>query len=212
MRAPALLALLLVLSGTVRAQDPAAAPAWVVQKARTADFVFEVRVTREDEGLHTAEQVRVIDRRTGTVRQMLEVGSMASAAPPARLLQLLDANFDGSPDLVLPNNDGGAGPNHTRNFYLFDSAARRYVHHPQLSELPQPVIGKNRTITSTSRGGCCEHSVTSFRFEQGELVRVAERSEKVSDDGEWVVVTAGVLRQGRWEEKVTKRPLAKPRS
>ena len=84
MRAPALLALLLVLSGTVRAQDPAAAPAWVVQKARTADFVFEVRVMREDEGLHTAEQVRVIDRRTGIVRQMLEVGSMASAAPPAR--------------------------------------------------------------------------------------------------------------------------------
>lgn len=179
---------------------------WLTQQSKTRHFSFEVGAVKDGEDGYTAKAFRVIERRTGKVLQEEAVDSTVSVRDPGRLLELMDVNFDGWPDLTLPNADGGAGPNYTRNFYLYDKDAKLFVYHPQLSELSQPVVGKNRTIIASSRGGCCQHSTETYRFVQGKLVLIAEWDESYTAEDDWVVTTTRVLRNGRWHDKISRRP------
>lgn len=176
--------------------------AWIPQRASTPAFRFEVRAQENRDKRYLPQAFRVIDRRTGEVVQEESVNSSASREDPRHLIDVVDANFDGMPDILLPNADGGAGPNYTLNFHLYDKRLRRFVYDAELSELSQPEIRRNRTIVSSSRGGCCQHSSATYHFSKGELKLIAEWDQSLTPDGNWVVTTTRKLKAGRWHEHV----------
>lgn len=207
MKHTALVTALLALLGNpmhAGAADNTAPAAWHPQRVITADFAFSVHATVDEDGRYAVDAIRIVDRRTGTVVQQIErIDGMAASGTPEELIFVVDANFDGRPDLSLPLGNGGAGPNATSNFYLFDPVSAQFVLHEALSELPQPGINPQGTIESGSRGSCCEHYYQTYRFEHGRLKLIAESSDYYSPDG-WLETTSRKLVRGRWRTS-TKR-------
>jgi len=207
MRNPAVVAALLALLGNpmhAGAEEDTATVAWHPQRVITADFAFSVHATVDEDERYAVDAIRIVDRRTGAVLQQIDgIDGMAASGTAEGLIFVVDANFDGRPDLSLPLGNGGAGPNATSNFYLFDPASARFVLHEALSELPQPGINPQGTIESGSRGSCCEHYYQTYRFEHGRLKLIAESSDYYSPDG-WLETTSRKLVRGKWRSS-TKR-------
>ncbi|EHP40593.1 hypothetical protein OR16_24815 [Cupriavidus basilensis OR16] len=183
---------------------------WVEQKARTKAFRFRVALRSGDDASEPALPVaiEVLDRRTGRRFQVLR--DFVSEGQPAdnAFLQVVDANFDGHPDITISGMSGGAGPNSTENVFLFDPVTRRFVYNEALSNLPQISIDTNRhTVQSAQRGSCCSHSAQTFRYIDGKLTLVAEWDESLSADGKWLVTTTGHLENGKLRYR-TKRKKA----
>jgi uncharacterized protein len=114
---------------------------WVTQKAKTERCSFRVAITgsTEDSGSSvTATAIQVIDRKTGKILQTINaVSSDETATPPEQLLQVVDANFDHHPDITLFGQSGGAGPNNTDNYFLFNPPLGQFEFNELLSDLPQ---------------------------------------------------------------------------
>lgn len=182
----------------------AAEPIWVEQKAVTSKYSFAVLVDTDDNGRH-AEAIRVFDRKTRIVAQeILEIGGMRVPFEPTEMLWVADANFDGHPDIVLAFADGGAGPNSVDHFYLFVPQTQRFEIHETLSNLTQVSINANGTVTSSSRGSCCQHSSETYRFIDGKLTLIANWDESYTADG-WIVTSVGKLRGGKMQFSEKKR-------
>ena len=193
-------------SWSAHADEAAAADkSWVRQQVVTSAFAFEVLVFAEEDDRFGADGVRIIDRRRASVvQEILNAGGMGVLRPADRLLSVVDANFDGHPDLVLAFADGGAGPNNTDHFYIFNPKTGRFEFDEQLSDMTQVQIHRNGTITSASRGGCCQHSSETYLYVRGALTQVASWDEAYTADGRWIVTTVGRLRNGKWHQ-TTKR-------
>ncbi|AVR97518.1 XAC2610-related protein [Pseudoduganella armeniaca] len=197
-------------AGALARADEAAAPqpAWCEQRVRTADFAFAAYATQEDDDWSTIHGIRVVDRKTGTTVQEIQVDdALPTRREVAELVQVVDANFDGRPDLAVPYNDGGAGPNFVNQFYLFDPRRGQFALDEVLSELSQPSIHPDATITSGSRGGCCQHSSARYRYIKGRLALVEEVDESISADGKWVETTTRRLVNGKWRRRFQRVPL-----
>lgn len=81
-------------------------------------------------------------------------------------------------------SEGGSSVVHTSSYYLFVPATGRFVHHPQLSELVNPVFARDGTIrTSYSRTGFAGGE--TWRFRGGRLQRIAHGEVTTSIDGRW---------------------------
>jgi len=136
--------------------------------------------------------VRVIDRASRRlVQEIADIGGDEVSGSVDKVVTVIDASFDGHPDLVVPGTSGGAGPNFMWNFYLFDPHTRRFVFDANLSSLVQPSIGKDGTISQASRNGCCQHEAHTYRYEQGRLVEVASSEDVLPPSGDWVILTEG---------------------
>ena len=181
---------------------------WIRQRAKTPLFRFQVAyadtATDEDGRRAVPTGLRVISRKTGHVQQVIPLAiDEPTLGAYAGALNVLDCTFDGFPDLMIYANSGGAGPNSSNNFYLFQPKTGRFVFNAALSELPQVGIdGKTRTISSAFRNGCCGHSNEEYRFLNGHLTRTASHDE----DGQfgpagYYTVTDGRLVHGKWVEK-----------
>lgn len=83
---------------------------------------------------------------------------------------LVDANFDGFPDLTI-SLSLPAGPNIPQQTWLFDPRTQRFVDAPEtLQGITSPEFDKtSKTIVSQWRNGCCEHGVTTYRWRGNEL-------------------------------------------
>jgi hypothetical protein len=193
---------------------------WVEQLAGTAALRFRLAypVPKEDSDYYDPDAVanpiaiEVLDRATGQRLQVLRDFYSESRYRPSdeETLSVLDANFDGQPDISIPAFDGGAGPNSSDNFFLFDAASNRFVFNEELSSLTQTVVdAEHQTITSASRGSCCDHSASTWRFIDGKLTEVASWHEFLSwdeNDGDWIGTTTCNLVEGEMRCETTREP------
>ncbi len=187
--------------------DDVVQPQWIEASAATADFRFRLAFEpSEDDDTATLVAIEVRDASTGKRLQLIRDFSTEPVAGASDLLQLVDANFDGWLDLQVPAWSGGAGPNDTRNFFLFDPASRRFVFDEALSALTQVSIdGASSTVTSASRGGCCSHSVETYRYIGNELELVGSEEESLSADGRYWLTTRGERLKGAMRYRTSKR-------
>ena len=182
---------------------------WVTQRARTDRFRFRLGVQRGDDPADPSvlTAIEVLDGATGQRVQVLRDFDSDTGDDGPGLLQLVDANFDGHPDMEVPGRSGGAGPNSTSNLFLFDPRRGGFVHDATLSALPQLSIDpQRRQVTSASRGGCCTHATQRYRYQNGALQLVESREEALSADGTHLDTTHGVLREGRMQYRTVTAP------
>lgn len=182
---------------------------WVGQKSTTKALRFRLRVLTAGAGSDTkfaAEELQVIDRQTGRVLQAIDdIDGTGMYTEADRLLKVADANFDRHPDIVIAAADGGAGPNNTDYFYIYNPRRKRFEFDEELSSLTQVTINRNGTITSASRGSCCSHSSETYRYVRGRLTLISSWDESLTADGRWVETTTGRLRKGKMRYATTRR-------
>lgn len=179
---------------------------WVKQRATTPKFEFYVQVIGSGEDRYAADAIRIVNRSTRAVFQEIRgIGGMDNQMAPDDMLTVIDANFDGRHDLAVAYSDGGSGPNSTDHFFLANRKTGQFEFHPELSALTQATINPNRTVTSSSRNGCCQHTSETFRFIGGSLTRVASHDESLSPDGKWLLTRKGELRNGKMRYATSKR-------
>lgn len=190
---------LAVAASVASSQEEAAKSTWVLQNsATTEDRLFSVLATPVGRDGHAPEKIRVLNRATGAVIQEIDIpDATATMRAPSALAWTVDANFDGHADLAVPFSDGGAGPNSTINFYLFNPRTGSYELDLELSELSQVSINDNKTITSASRGSCCQHAKGTYRYIRGKLTMVASWEESLTPDGKWLETSTGRLVGGK---------------
>ena len=130
--------------------------------------------------MFSVKSIQVIDIRTDKTIQTIVVDGYPEVGEPEELLEVVDANFDGLPDISVPFMGGGAGPNNSINFYLFDQSKKRFVYQKKLSSLTQVSFNKNRTISSAYRNGCCDHIDETWRFNGRQLTVISRKRERDS--------------------------------
>lgn len=188
----------------------AADDGWVEQKARTTDFVFSLRFgpqAARPGASGAPTRLRIVRRQTGQVLQEIAI---AEAYPvgvePDGRIQVVDANRDGHPDIDLYAMSGGAGPNDSHDFYLFDVRRGQFRFDEKLSALSQVEFHPDGTITSSYRASCCDHTDQTWRYVGRRLVLVESRNERV--DGDVVVTTLGKRVGGKMRYAVRKMAVA----
>lgn len=190
-------------------RDALSRPEWVAQTAMTPAYRFRLGFERGegDDEERVLGAIEVLDVTTGTRVQILRDFDADPIGGAGDVLQRLDANFDGHPDILVPGMSGGAGPNSTDNVFLFDPASQTFVYDATLSGLPQLSINAaQRTVTSSARNGCCAHASETYRYRDGRLELVERWEEALSVDGESVETTRGVLRNGRMKYRTVRSP------
>ena len=198
------------LAAFARADEPAPAPApiSVRQLARSAHHDFVTQLTPYDD-LHAANGIQVFDRNSGVLVQTIDgINGLEISLAPERFLKVDDANADGHPDISVLVNNGGSGPNSARYFYLFDPASGQFRFHEGLSELSQPMVHRNGTVTSAGRSGG-QHTASTYRFIRGKMVEIKRVDQTWSSDGKFAIVTTGTLRGGKMRF-TSRRRLAVP--
>ncbi|TBV07808.1 XAC2610-related protein [Phytopseudomonas dryadis] len=148
----------------------------------TARFPYEIRLLadslpgEEDDDCNTPPLVSAIRLyKDGTLFQTLETESEGTCSifTPA----LVDANFDGWPDLslalFLP-----AGPNIPQQTWLYDATTGRFADAPaSLQAISSAEFDPvHRTVYSYWRASCCEHGVSTYRWKGSEVEEVETRS------------------------------------
>jgi hypothetical protein len=190
-------------------RDALSRPAWIAQTATTPAFRFRLGVERGegDDEQRVLSAIEVLDASTGKRVQILRDFDADPIGGAGDVLQLVDADFDGHPDILVPGMSGGAGPNSTDTVFLFDPASRTFVYDATLSGLPQLSINAaQRTVTSSARNGCCAHASDTYRYRDGSLELLESWEEALSADGESVETTRGVLRNGRMTYSTVRSP------
>ncbi len=192
-------------------RDALSRPEWVAQTAVTPAFRFRLGFERndsdDDDPQRVLSAIDVLDATTGKRVQILRDFDADPIGGAGDVLQLVDANFDGHPDILVPGMSGGAGPNSTDNVFLFDPASQNFVYDSTLSGMPQLSINAaQRTVTSSARNGCCAHASETYRYRDGSLELFESWEEALSADGESVDTTRGVLRNGRMTYSTVRSP------
>ncbi|AMR76495.1 XAC2610-related protein [Cupriavidus nantongensis] len=180
-------------------RDDVVAVQWLAQRASTRDFRFRVGVVPGDRDTDAPQPVaiEVLSRHSGQRLQVLrDFESDGRYVLGDEAINVVDANFDGHPDITIHGMSGGAGPNSTTNVFLYDPVRRRFSFSRELSELTQLWIdAKTRTIHTAQRGGCCSHYSETYRYVQGKLTLVSSVDEY--SDGEWVRTATAHRRKGK---------------
>jgi hypothetical protein len=123
---------------------------------------------------------------------------------PKNILYTEDVNFDGFLDLVVYAQSGGAGPNNTNNYYIFNPKTQKFVFNDALSNLSQPEINlKTKTIFAAWRSGAANHGAEKYNWINGKLVLVEYYETNYLDD-ENVLETHTFLKNGKMAGKTKK--------
>jgi len=171
--------------------EPSARPVWVKQKAITEAFRFSVLTAPDDSEYVAPRALKIYDRRTAKLVQAFSnIDSGSPHVGANSLVTIVDANFDGQPDIMLAMDSGGAGPNNTASFYLYDPMGCRFVLDQKLSSLTQVRINRDRTISSFGRGGCCVYGEERYRYIGNQLTLVFSQVTEASN-AEKATVTTG---------------------
>lgn len=177
---------------------------WIEQQAHTSLFRFRVKAISTDGDHFAVSAIEISNSRGKPVQLISNVGGQPVTAKADRLLQVIDVNFDGHDDIAVLAADGGAGPNSTSYFYLFESRQKKFKLEKKLSSLPQVSINPDHTITSAYRDGCCSHGTKTYRYVAGRLTQVGSRDESLTSDGQTIETTVGQLVRGKIRYTVTR--------
>lgn len=106
--------------------------------------------------------------RNGRLAQELPTDSQSTCG--VFIPSVVDANFDGFPDLMIPVAEP-AEPNTPQQTWLYDPGPRRFIGAPDILQgITSPEFDrKYKTIVSHWRNGCCEHGVTTYRWKGNKL-------------------------------------------
>ncbi|MFV3308005.1 XAC2610-related protein [Pseudomonas sp. NY15181] len=94
--------------------------------------------------------------------------------------RLIDANFDGWPDVTIALSLP-AGPDIPYQTWLYDPESRRFVDAPiKLQDITSPEFDPvHRVVYSYWRASCCEHGVTTYRWQDGDVEEIDSQSSYV---------------------------------
>ena len=180
---------------------------WTKQKARTPDYGFEVFVflNKDNPELRKWKDIKVLNRRTGEFVQSIDAEGEGVVFPVAdELVGLTDFNFDGEMDFYIKTADGGAGPNDSSDFFIFDKKNKRFVLDDELSKMTQVLIdSKNKKITSAYRDGCCRHHEETYAYRAGSRVLIHAWDQVLTMDG-WLETSVGQLIGKKMRYKTTR--------
>lgn len=175
---------------------------WVRQSQDTKAYDFEVGFEKE-----TPRYVRVISHETGkTVQTLSDIDGEEWTDNKNEVLRVIDANFDSYLDIVVHGWSGGASPNNTDNYYLYNPKDEKFVFDKQLSELTQLYFDtKNKKISTEFRDGCCHHGGSIYRYINGALIEIANWDRAITADGDWEETTTGKLVNGKMKYHIKRR-------
>lgn len=183
--------LLQTTSGWIKKEDLASAP-WIRQQQQTNKFRFEISADKE-----FVNAVKIINKKTGSKQVLLDIWAELKSIP-TQVIQIADYNFDGYPDFMFLMQSGGAGPNYTNNFYLYNPQKENFEYNDDLSQLSQVEINvKNRTINSSWRDGAAHHGGEKYTFINQHLTKTAYW-DQYALTGPFVQENSGELIDGKW--------------
>ena len=146
-----------------------------------ARFPYEIRLLadalpeEEGDGCPTPPLVSAIRLyKDGALIQTLETESQGTCS--VFTPDLIDANFDGWPDLrlamFLP-----AGPNIPSQYWLYDPTTGRFVDAPEgLQGISSAMFDQvHQVVYSYWRASCCEHGVSTYRWTDGDVEEIDSR-------------------------------------
>ncbi|WP_296943953.1 nitrite reductase [uncultured Massilia sp.] len=169
-------------SGTWRAPD--GTRSLPLRLRETQPFPFDVRIVASDlpdrdDSCERAPHVSAVRLyRDGKLFQELPTDSQNTCG--VFVPNVVDADFDGAPDLTLaldlPNS-----PDVPHQSWLFDRAGGRFRDAPDsLQEVTAPEFdAPHAAVVSQWRNGCCEHGVTTYRWQAGNLMQSAMATSAV---------------------------------
>jgi len=147
-----------------------------------ARFPYDIRLLadalpeEEGDGCPTPPLVSAIRLyKDGELIQTLETESQGTCS--IFTPELIDANFDGWPDLrlamFLP-----AGPNIPSQYWLYDPTTGRFVDAPEgLQGISSAMFDQvHQVVYSDWRASCCEHGVSTYRWKDGDLEEIDSQS------------------------------------
>jgi hypothetical protein len=184
-------ALLQTISGWIKKEDLASSP-WVRQQQQTNKFRFEISADKE-----FVNAVKIINKKTGSKQVLLDIWAGFKSIP-TQVIQIGDYNFDGYPDFMFLMQSGGAGPNYTNNFYLYNPQKDNFEYNDELSQLSQVEVEvKSRTISSNWRDGAAHHGGERYTFIDHQLTKTAYW-DQYAGMGFFVQENSGELVNGKW--------------
>lgn len=183
--------LLHTTSGWIKKEDLVNNP-WIKQTQQTKSFRFEISTDEE-----SVNAVKIINKKTGRKQIILDLWSELKDNP-INVIQTGDYNFDGYQDFMFLMQTGGAGPNDTHNFYLYNPNNNNFEYSQELSELPQIQIDtKNKMITSNWRDGAAHHGGEKYTFINQQLTKISYWDQNAST-GFFGQESSGELINGKW--------------
>ncbi len=181
---------------------------WITQNAQHAEFEFKVSCSAyEDSNWNHSFTNGIAIYRKGhkDIYQLITGHDGDSNKSCDNQISVLDANFDGYLDISLPTQNGGAGPNRTEYFFLFDARTKKFKFDQAFSDLVAAQFDpKHKEVTSSWRGSCCEHGSETYRFIKGKMVLVKTWRDfwTVDDNGnEKMMIETGRLVNGKMRIK-----------
>lgn len=203
-------------------------PLWAQQQADDGHHTFRVAYQPQmQSGLYSMEpedaepdleagiywqMVEVTSRKTGKVNYIFYDSQEPVKTDPKNLLDLVDINFDGHVDLRLFGGSGGAGPNSSSAYFLYDKASDQFNYHEEVSDLTQLEIdARSKTLHAAWRASCCEHGWATYRWRRGELLKFAEGGDRYTQSGDKSVIeiTESRLKRGKWRTHVRRERVTK---
>lgn len=147
--------------------------------------------------------IKVVDKRTQeTVQVITEIGAEIRGEL-SRSLTFVDANFDGYPDIMADFADGGAGPNYTRVFFVFNPEKEVFEYHAGLSALPQVEIDTvKQRVRSSWRSGAAQHGMAEYCFMNGTMVHIYQWDQTWESADVAQQVESILQEDGTWAKKV----------
>lgn len=177
---------------------------WIPQKAQHAEFDFKVSCSG-DTGNSVTDGIAIYQKGHKEIYQLITGYDGDSHNTCEDQVEVLDVNFDGYLDISLPTQTGGAGPNSTEFFFLFDAKTKNFRFNQNLSDLVSAGFDpKHKEVTSSWRGSCCDHGSETYRFIKGKMTLVATWHDYwlPEDNGnEKNVIETGRLIQGKMRIK-----------
>ncbi|MBB6269997.1 hypothetical protein HDF26_000424 [Pedobacter cryoconitis] len=183
--------LLQTTSGWIKKEDLVKNP-WIKQKEQSKLFRFEVSADGE-----SVKAVKIVNKKTGRKQIILDIWAELRSNPD-HVISVSDYNFDGYPDFMFLMQTGGAGPNDTHNFYLYNAKNGNFEYNDELSQLPQIQIDiKSRTISSNWRDGAAHHGGEKYTYMNGHLLKIAYW-DQLAAMGFFTEENSGELITGKW--------------
>lgn len=117
-----------------------------------------------------------------------------------------DFNFDGHEDIAICDGTNGGYVTPSYRVYLYSPSRAKFVFSSSFTALSQgPAMGffdvnkRNRTVTNSSREGCCYFWTRTYDMYRGEPRMIYERiDDESSAERIWAVITTKKLINGKW--------------